>query len=245
MLKYVLFILILFVNINAYAYSNIDDDVNFFLGKKYFHLKDYDRASILFKKVIKKSDKINSFKCKNSRLYLILIKIKLGKFKEAMRIAKKYTRIYETVRDRSFNHAKFMYALSLYNVGIEKFGITDLFRKRQYSKNLYKKVYKRLNYINYKDIYYPINLNKIKSKLLLEIKQNKILLLKDCMKKKMYISVVLMMKKQYLSYISDVHDLEMAFILLKAYNELFLDAYAEEYLKFIRNNMNQSLIGQN
>jgi len=199
-----------------------DNKIDYFIAKNLFSQKQFVKAYFLFNNLVINNYPYDKYTQK-SKLYMILIKYKLGKFSSAKMELKNFIKFYEN--SKYINNACYLYSIVNYNFQkntLEYFFPFNRFKRDQsYTKKSIRFLKKVLN------DKYNIKINNEINILKNELKKHDFYIINYYLKKKMYLSVI--------NRVNIDMDYKNNYFLIKSYNELFLDNISLNILNKIKN----------
>lgn len=234
-MKRIILILTLLLSFNLTLKAK-NYELNFFIAKKAFFLKNYEKADYYFNKIIYNNNPNNKI-VKKSRIYLILIKYKEKKYKKVINNVKTYTKIYKN--DKYIDYIKYINSI-IYNNNINN-SIYNILAKNKHKKDqlFIKKSYQDLNKLVNK-----INDIKLKEKIIKKI----IIIKNNLIKNELHILNYYIKKRNFISLINRTRNIKtinleklikykIKFIKIKAYNELYKNNLSENLINNLKNEL--------
>ena len=230
-----LFLFVIFFLINSvYANTSLDSCVNFFLGKKLFHNRDYDGANFFFNNVV---DALPDYsdKCLKSKVYIILAPIKSMEFRTALltvrSVKASYNKSDAFLETKCF---KLLHGLALYRIAKENDSLFSFFDKDKYHEDLILEALGEIDSSYIFDIL-PFALF-LKDKIEDDRMTHELRLIRDYIDKQSYFSAIHRIELHIeRDNLASVYKYELFFLLLKSYNELHLEQYSKYlFLLFLK-----------
>lgn len=228
---YLIYILAL-LTINPINAKNYNYKTDYFIAKKLFNIKEYDKAAFVLKKIISENNKNNKY-VKKSKIFTILIQYKKNDLENA-----KYniTNIAKLLKNsKNYDTALYLKAIIYFNLNNNYLQKIFNIKRYQHEQTLqYKSMLafqKIKNHFKY-DKKIKKNLKIVKN----ELELHRLHLGIFYIKKKAYIATInrLDITKKNLK-IKKIHDYHRMFLILKSYNELFLDKISKNILIHLKN----------
>lgn len=227
-MKNFIFIFILFFSSSIFANESLDMQVNFFLGKKLFHNKQFNDAHYFFYKV-HSDDLFLSEKSIKSKVFILFIIVKANKFKESLIIAKRYNKIYSFEKINGKDHFKLLHSLMFYALTKKNMQFFLGFDKDIYYEDLILSAINKAFSIKDNIICY-FDFDNFRQELIKERELCNIRLLRYYLLNQAYFSAI--KRLGYIKNISFFNEYisEHMLIFFKVYNELFLDNWVRTFL---------------
>jgi outer membrane protein assembly factor BamD (BamD/ComL family) len=227
----IILIIFLSFNINLCIAKNIYTKTEYFVAKNYFSMKYYDFSFQLFNKIIQENPSYSSYVLK-SKIYIILINTLQKNYSDARSKIKNFKFLYN--KDIYLDYIFYIKSYILLN--IDKNNFQKLFITNRFNKDLtyINKSLVLLNKIN-NNLKFKKKINPIIKTINNNILKSKIDIARFYLNNDVYISVINRMfhiDENFLMY--NEYDYERMYIILKSYNELFLDNISSDILNFLK-----------
>lgn len=217
--------LLLLLNLNIIDAKNYNEKTNFFLAKKLFNYNEFNKSEFILKNLLIESKKNNKYMIK-AKLLKILINYK----KNNLDIAKHNILQLNTLNKKCYTEILYLKSIIFYNLNVSFF--QKFFKIKNYKHDQTYKIesliiLKKLKNLikNNNDI--KINIRYIKNNLILKNLE----ISSFYIKKKIYLAALNRLK---IEHIHTENDCKSLFLILKCYNELFLNNLSKKLLENIK-----------
>ena len=204
--------------------------VEYFIAKKLYLQKQFVKSYFLFNNIVINNYPYNKY-VQKSKLYMILIKHRLGKLNSAKMELRNFIKLYEN--SKYIDYACYLYAVINYDMQksvIEHIFPLDRFKRDQtYTQKSIRFLKKIISEKYQNKIDYEVSI------LEKEYKKHHLYVANYYLKKKLYVAVINRMNiENEIELITDM-DYKRIYILIKSCNELFLENVSENILTKIEN----------
>lgn len=233
MTKKIIYVLILLMFINTVQARNFKERTDFFIAKKLFHAKQLDKSELLLQILISTNHELNYY-TKKSKILLALLYYKNNSIHAAKNIITNISHNYKQNKE----HDTVLYFKSVIYFNINRNYIQKIIgiKRYQHDQAIPRQALATLKKIK-NNIRYS---KKIKNNIIIiknQIALHKINIALYYFKKKAYIATIRRLDAQDQKLkTKNKYDYQINYLLLKSYNELFLDHISEKLFNYLKTN---------
>lgn len=228
----IIFLIAMACIFNITEAKNYDTKTDYFIAKKLLKNKNYIKADFILKNIIKENNKNDKYTIK-AKILKTLIHYKKNELDQAKYNIDTISKF--SKKEKKYNMILYLKGIIYYNFNINF--LQNIFKIKRYQ---HEQTLQYKSLLAFKKIKNEIkNTTKIKTNIKIirtELSLHKINLGKFYINKKAYIAAINRLdNKNKLIKIKENYDYQKAFLILKSYNELFLDKISKNIFKNIKN----------